>query len=417
MNVIFFVESYFHKPLMNGICVQKVAESLAKEGHSVTVFTSSETVYDLPKQETIEGVQVFRIHRDLRTFLKLYLDAHQKKTSRLLKLFYKFYYLGVHLIHSGCWPLKSVFTPLRYYWCACKHCKEQSPDVIVGTYQHLEEVLAAIRLKKKYRNARLITYTLDAMTGRITPKIRGKEKPARRSIAKWEKYVFAQSDKICVMESHRRHYESGIYDTKTLKKIHYVDVPLLDLHHHDSVAPGLAGNRKRIVYTGLSTRVSGSARYLVDLMPYIEDVEFHLYGAIDNEIRQAIEQSGLENTRIFFHGYIEHSRVKLVLSEADFLATFGSQNACMVSGKVFEYMAMRKPIIAFYQIDEDANIVNLKKYPCALIMKENAQPDQEDVKRLEQFLHKTDFEKIDNTYLREVFFKSTPEAMVQEIIS
>lgn len=417
MNIVFFVESYYHKPFINGICVKKIADSLVNAGHSVTVFTSSENVYDLPCKEIVEGVRVFRIRRDLRTFLRLYLNAHKEKPHVFLKLMNKIYSLWVHMIHSRSWPLKSVFTPLRYYMCARKYCKGQKIDVIVGTYQHIEEVLAAILLKKKYQNAKLITYTLDAMTGRITPKIRGKEEFARRSIAKWEKYVYAQSDKICVMESHRKHYETGKYSDETLRKIRYVDVPLLDLSGGTSTQKNASGKLKRIVYTGVSTRLSGSARYFVKLMPYIQNAEFHLYGAIDEEIQLAIDESRLENIRIFFHGYIDHGQVEKVLAEADFLVTFGSQNACMVSGKVFEYMATGKPIIAFYQIDEDVNIINLAKYPYALIIKENDKDYSVVAQELTEFLDRIDFNRIDKTYLREVFFQSTPEAMVQEILN
>ncbi len=73
VNIVFFVESYFHKPLMNGICVKKVADKLIEDGHNVTVFTSSENVYNIPSEEIVDGVKVFRIRRDLYTFLRLYL--------------------------------------------------------------------------------------------------------------------------------------------------------------------------------------------------------------------------------------------------------------------------------------------------------------------------------------------------------
>lgn len=422
MNVVFFVESYYHKPLMNGVCVKKVADKLVECGHDVTVFSSSENVYDLPKEDVVDGVHVFWMRRDLRTFLRLFLETHKDKPYRLLKLFQRCYHLWVHLIHSQCWPLKSGLTPIRYFFRANKYLKNKKVDTIVGTYLHIEEVLAAIFLKMRHPEATLITYTLDAMTGRETPKLLGNEKFARRSIAKWEKYVFAKSDKICVMESHRAHYQSGLYDEEILKKIRYVDVPLFNAcEFHRNPASQIAvrdtGRRKRIVYTGTSSRATGSAKYLIELLAHIEDAELHLYGRIDDEIREAMHNSGLQEERIFFHGFVDYSEINGILMEADFLATFGSKNACMVSGKVFEYMATQKPILAFYQIDEDVNIVNLSKYPRALMIKEYSRDIQEDVEALEMFLRKSDFEEVDLEYLKKQFFKNDPEAMVQEIVS
>ena len=417
MKIVFFVESYHHKPLMNGVCVKKIADKLVELGHDVTVFTSSENVYALPKEELVDGVHVYRIRRDLRTFLRLFLDTHTNKSYRFLRLFQKCYHFWVYLIHSRSWPLKSVFTPIRYWLCANKYLKGQKIDAVVGTYLHIEEVLAAILLKKSHPEAKLIAYTLDAMTGRLTPKLLGREEYARRSIAKWEKYVFAKSDKICVMEAHRAHYQSGAYDVATLDKIRYVDVPLMDLHECRPNHGREYRVTKRIVYTGTSSQMTGSAKYLIELLRYIENAELHLYGKIDDEIQETMEQSGLKDKRYFFHGYVDHCQIENILLEADFLATFGSQNANMVSGKVFEYMATGKPIIAFHQIDEDVNIVNLRKYPCALIMKENVKDPADAAKDVAQFLNRTDFEKVNHAYLREVFFQSTPEAMVNEILN
>jgi glycosyltransferase involved in cell wall biosynthesis len=384
------------------------------EGHRVTVFTSSENVRGLPKSERVNGADVYRIKRDLVTTLRLYKDSRKRKNP-FLNLFYKLYSIFVAVVMSRRWPQKSVFTPIRYARLAKRVLKGERVDAIVGTYFHIEEVLAAIRLKRVKQEAVMITYTLDALTGRKSPLIFGKEKYARRSIEKWEKYVFDRSDRICVMESHRNHYESGGYSQDVQGKLRYVDVPLLAVKD-EPVSSVCADGIKRIVYTGSASVQTGSPRYMMELLSGMDGVELHMYGATDEAVRELIACSDLTGKTVFHHGFVDHGEVTKALEAADLLVTFGSQNECMVSGKIFEYMSKKKPIVAFYQIEDDANVRYLEKYPNALILKEYGGDPAADAARLRAFILKEDFEKVSNDYLQRTFYKNTPQAMVHEIL-
>lgn len=415
MNIVFFVESYHHNAQMNGICVERVASKLAALGHNVRVFTSSKHVYDIPKYEEIDQVKVFAIKRDLDTFLRLYIK-HDGKRHRFLTFFHKYYAMFIHVIMSRRWPQRSFFTASRYCRIAYKETADEKIDVIIGTYFHIEEVLAAIKLKKKHPEAMLITYTLDAMTGRESPLIFKKPELARRSIEKWEKMVYSVSDKICVMESHRSYYESGNYPPEILKKIRYVEVPLLALDDNNENDSVNNGKNKIIVYTGYASEVTGSPEYLIRLLKNISGVQLHLYGSITDEIKRAIKESGLENKKVFFHGRLEHSEVQKIQKKADYLATFGSVNSCMISGKIFEYFARKKPIICTYKISDDNNIKYLKKYPNSIVIKEDDNNIAEETEKLNCFINRDDFQKIDNKFLIETFWQSTPDAMIEEIL-
>ena len=415
MNIVFFVESYYHNAQMNGICVERVASKLASLGHNVKVFTSSKHVYDIPKYEKIDGVEVYAIKRDLDTFLRLYMK-HDGKKHRILSFFHKYYAMLVHVVMSRRWPQRSFFTASRYFHLSNKKTSNEKIDAIIGTYFHIEEVLAAIKLKKKHPEATLITYTLDAMTGRESPLIFKRPELARRSIEKWEKKVYSMSDKICVMESHREHYEKGNYSSEILKKLKYVEVPLLELNDNLVTKNDNNGKDKIIVYTGCASEATGSPEFLIRLLKNITGVQLHLYGSITEEVQKSIKESGLENKKVFFHGRLEHSEIIKVQEEADYLATFGSVNACMISGKIFEYLARKKPIICTYKIDADKNIEYIRKYPNSIIIRENENNISEETEKLERFINCKDFKKIDNEFLRKTFCKSTPEAMIEEIL-
>lgn len=420
MNIAIFVESYFHDAQMNGICVEKVANKLTEQGHNVVVFTSSKHVYDIPKYEEINGVKVYAIKRDLDTFMRLYIK-HDKKNHRILSFIHKYYAMLVHLTMARFWPLRSVFMPFRYVRLAKKVFKNERIDAIVGTYFHIEEVLAALLLKKHNPQARMITYTLDAMTGRISPVFLKRPSLTRKSIERWEKLVYAKSDKICVMESHRAHYESGNYSQEILDKIRYVDVPLLTLNNSNNISEDMFSKehgegQKIIVYTGCSSQKNGSASYLIHLLKGIENTQLHLYGSVDEEIMSAIHESGLENKRVFFHGRVTHEDVEKLQQSADYLATFGSLNPCMVSGKIFEYFSKKKPIICTYKIEEDSNVPYIKKYPNAIIIKEDNARLFEETVRLNEFINNGTASFISDEYLKSTYWKSTPDAMADEIV-
>ena len=170
-----------------------------------------------------------------------------------------------------------------------------------------------------------------------------------------------------------------------------------------------------MVYTGYSNRDSGSVKYLVELMPFLENVEFHIYGAIDSEITDAIKKTKLLNKKIFFYGYVDYNVVSAAQNTADFLVTAGSINPCMISGKIFDYFGKKKPIIAFYQIENDSNLPYLQKYPNVIFIKDCNENLKTDVERLNRFLQKKDFVEIQDEFLINEFYKNTPTAMAELI--
>lgn len=413
MNVVFLVESYHHKALINGICVKKIAEALVNEGHKVTVFSSSGDERNLPEKEEVNGVKVYRIKRNTLTSIVLYA---KEKQSKCLNKFKDIYAQLRFLTLFWFWPLNSFFTHKRYYKKMRKYLNDEKTDVIVGTYFNLEEVLAAIKFKEKNPDALLITYTLDAMAGRESPVFFRTDKIARKSIQRWERYVLNKTDIFCAMEAHREYFNNTSYPDKIKNKIHYLDIPLLDLSDKDcDLLP--KGEIKNIVYTGATSLQTGSAGYLIELMNEVENAEFHMYGYMGKDVKTILKESKLEGDKVFYHGRITHDEVVKIQQNADFLVTFGSVNPCMISGKIFEYMARKKPIICFYQIENDINIPYLKKYPNVLFINEKSRDKKEDIKKLTEFLNRVDFVDIDNSYLIKEFYKNTPKAMVDEIVN
>ncbi len=415
MNIVFFVESYHHTPLINGVCVKNVVDSLVYLGHTVSVYTTTGNTGYLPKHEVVDGADVFRINRDTLTSC-IKKSSGDGKLTKLWKIVAKQYSRIRNFMMLWKWPLGSFFTAGRYEKCAQKHLKKAKIDVIVGTYFHLEEVLAAIKLKKKHPEAVVMTYTLDAMAGRESPIFFNRADIARKSILKWEKYVLEKTDIFCAMEAHREYFSKSSYPENLIKKVRYVDIPLMCIKNNDNYLDKNKYAKKRIVYTGYTSKTTGSAVYLIKLMEKLHDAELHIYGKMDSEVENALLKSGLLDKKIFFHGYVNHKEVERVQNEADFLATFGSLNTCMISGKIFEYMAKKKPLICTYRLENDINLSYIEKYPNKIIIHENDDNLLGEAKRLNDFINIKKFEDIDDEYLKKEFYNNTPEAMAELIV-
>ena len=253
------------------------------------------------------------------------------------------------------------------------------------------------------------------MTNVNTPTFFKNPNIAKKSIQRWIKYVLEKTDIICPMNSHKPFYESYNFSQRILEKIKYMDIPVLDLKNIKNDVE----NRevKKIVYTGYSTKESGSAKYLVELMPLLKNVELHLYGVIDNEIRAAIDKTKLISDKIFFHGYVDYNTASAAQNDADFLVNFSGVNPFMVSSKVFDYMSKKKPIISFYHTDSHADLYYIEKYPNSIIIKESDNNYSSNAKILNEFLQRDNFLKIEDGFLREIFYKNTPTAMAELIVN
>ncbi len=414
MQFVFFVESYGYGADINGVCVRNVAEELTARGHQVSVFTCITSDNQI-SEETLNGVSVYRMRRDLTSALRA-----RSADSRMYDILYRHYSRFNALLYSvilGRWPQRSVRVPGRYVALARQKLKAE-PDFIVGTYFLIDEVLAALKLEKYYPNAKTAIYLLDSMGGRDNPVLLNRF-DTQKSVLRWEQMAFSQADFILPMEAHRDYIESAGYDEKICSKIHYVDIPLMMLHGGEPEKTDIQRNPDRIqvVYTGYTSRRSGSAESLIQLMEEIPELEFHLYGAMSREVQKMLERSPLKDQRLFFHGRVDNSVAVEAQRKADFLVTFGSNSQCMISGKIFEYMARRKPIISFYQLEDDPNRRYLEKYPDVLFLREGEESFARNAELLREFISGRERPQIHTKELKKIFEENMPGYTADLLVS
>lgn len=412
MFIVFFVESYGKRANINGICVKNIVDVLTKQGHKVMIFTCL-TEQRQSKHEIIDGVDVYRIERDIPSKMMNRMKMKKGKMFSMLTNSYMKVNAFLFYVILNKWPQRSIFTYKKYTKKAKAVLQRSSPDIVVGTYFHIDEVLATLRMKKYFPNAKTIVYMLDAMAGRKNPCF-WKKFDTTRSIRKWEEYCLRKADMVFPMNAHKNHFAKMGYEDDLLEKIHYVDIPLLQTHEIQvNKKQQKHSSKLEVVYTGFSSRMTGSAEHFVHLLEKLPELEFHMYGRVSDEVKDTIESSKIYEKRVFMHGYVDNSLALEAQDNADFLVTFGSCSECMISGKIFEYMSRLKPIICFYQIDEDINLQYLQKYPNAICLREGKEYEEENIKKIKDFTDNNSSRMVNPRELEELFYYNRPEATAE----
>lgn len=412
-KIAFFVESYYRTPDPNGICVKAIADELTNQKNQVYVFTSKRG-YRQPRHEIVYGVNINRFNRSMGYIFKNFGNYYNNLWGKIAKTLSRII-LGLDFrFKCFIWPLNSITLIIKYIISAMNEYKRGKFDVVIGVYLHLEELLSAVYIKNKYPDVKLIIYTLDAMSGRPAPHILGSENITQKSILRWENYIFKKADVICVLESHRKHYDDPSYNNLR-KKLKYMDIPTLKFETIQKSKH--MNNITTLVYTGNSSLINGrDPLYLIEILKKVTYVEFHMYGAVADRVEQLILESGLLNKVVFLHGTVSHEETIKAQSDADFLVNLGSFDQTAIPSKIFEYIVQRKPIISFFKIDDDASIPYLLKYPDSLLIKEDKLFLTKNTENFRRFIHSNDHIAIDSDYLKKNYYNNTPLPMIDEIL-
>lgn len=113
-------------------------------------------------------------------------------------------------------------------------------------------------------------------------------------------------------------------------------------------------NIVNIVYTGTLLE---KLQYQILIDAFVQNiaegvtlpVRIHYYGASSALLFSAARRSGLSLDYFEDHGLVSHQDVLKVMSEADLLVLFGwrgQSGECVVTGKIFDYLCSKTPIIA-----------------------------------------------------------------------
>lgn len=380
----------------NGLCAKAVINELTKRGHDV-VWVCNREVSD---SSDLPSAYYVRIKPRCIDILLARFEGNRLATKIAIAV------NRVGMLRAlRSWPLISK----RYSKRVSRAVAAASldADVVIGAYTQIDAIIASHEAKKGNPRLRFIAWYLDSFTGGYGPRFLDAEEIEQRG-KRWNRQLLENADAVVAMESSRRFHEEHCCDEPWFDKLRFLDLPLLDINETLGLPLNAEPSKtKIIVYAGTLPEGIRSPEFFINVLSFIPDESIRVLFVGDKTNRTLIEARAKDG-RIEMRGRVPHKEASRLLASADFLLTLGNRLANMTPSKIFEYMALRKPIIATYPIDSEPSLPYLERYGDALMLDERGDPSAA-AAQLVGYLD-ADHEPISFDELKTRFWNNTPSA-------
>ena len=269
--------------------------------------------------------------------------------KRLYKLFYKIKY-NLYYRYISLRGLNDVGSHKSKIIKECsKLIRETGIDTLISVSNPFETQEIAFEIKKKYPKIKWYPYMMDSNRNNAV-KIGSREE---------EMTLFKSAEKIFIVPALLNDM-SFCKDFK--EKTEVVDLPIVPSKVKKS-------NRKDgklvFIYAGMFYENIRNPELLLRLFTKLpEDYELHLYFA---GCRETVEKyKEVLGDRLKLNGFVAHDVLEEKISCSDFVVSIGNTVLNQVASKVYDMVAFGKPVLNFYQNEDDISIDHLAKYPICL---------------------------------------------------
>ena len=372
MRLLILVDNYYPTPTIIGVLLHNVASELVSRGHMVDILTVANSSHDYLCEK--DGVRIFRIEADPRLKLQMYAKGHEGDLmGRIAKMAAGFVSKTLKLIHVKQFPLASTSLALRMSQAAMKLHEEESYDLVVASYWPAECAQAAVLIKNIDPKLRCVLFEMDHY-----PPIAIERLPAKTQeyvLRNWVNNVYAQFDSVLRLPGNEQWFNRP--DVKSLSnRIEVIGIPLLkevDNINSDNVRFYDSKFEGDWIYTGsldngLYNPVPVVETFLRMSQRGLSKLVFVGSSNADDSMRRYCSECEVKTSGLIsLHGFMPHDELIEVMRKAKVLISIKSANR--ISGKIFEYMGMKKPIIHFSGCEDDPDVAYLEKYPLSLIVR------------------------------------------------
>lgn len=359
MKVLFVVTAFYPEQAIGSIRVTKLAKYLQEQGVSITVVSLAPPPW-AATDETLHFEGLERMRWDVIDQSKMFKIVFQKARVSAIGTGSANSGMSTWTTHASLknWlrsTAQLIYTLLKAIdWSivvrkhAQKHLVNESFDFIFCSYPSFASPLSGMQLKRLGVGNNLIIDFRDPI---VIPETGG------LFVKKWlqRRMLRAADLRLYVSEGVKRHINGNAGTHLDLVASNGFDL-------QDSVEPKLAAPLKspdkalRFVYTGAMYGGKRDIRPIFKALANIlatsnykpEQFVFYYAGSEIEVFRSQAEEFGLQD-RVHDHGLLSRSSALALQQQADvcLLATWNSASEQgVLTGKVFEYIMLKKPIVA-----------------------------------------------------------------------
>lgn len=268
-----------------------------------------------------------------------------------------------------------------------------------------------VRLKNKYPYLNWVIYELDPYAYNLVLKF-----PKILFFYRYilENEVFNKAD--CIMLTHELYdqYSKNIF-SKYIFKCKNIGIPLMKIYNESNAK--VDQKTCSAVYIGSFYKRIREPDYMLEILAKvsnaIEGFQMHIIGPSPDSI--PFEYMEKYRGKLFIHGRVSQEKVLEALSKADIMINIGNRVNNQLPSKILEYIGMGKPIINFYSIMDDTSNKYLEYYPSALLIKQDHEIADENIKKIINFTVEYNGTRIPKEKLRDLYREDLIDTVTDKI--
>lgn len=268
--------------------------------------------------------------------------------------------------------------------------QSENIDVVFSICNPFQSHLAALKFKKTNPDLKFVTYTVD-------PFVKGSQFKGfkLKKALKMEKDVYENSNHNFVSEeifdTERNKFESILHKTEVLPYALFNIQKTLTSGYFDK-------NKVNLVYAGNFYNKIRNPKFMLESILDLNDdrVVLHLYsgGECQDLVNYYVKKS---KGKFIKHKMVSHFEIVDIMNSCDFLVSVSNNVKEFQPSKTFEYVAIGKPIINFYEGDNIDQVFS--KYPlCIQLSNKKNQLDELKFFIDNSFNKKLSFDEIEKIY-------------------
>ena len=402
-KLVMIVGAYYPNPSPTG----KVADqyiSLIKDQYDISVICigknkdNKEYNFRYKKVYELANWRNYRIH--------YFTSIIREKKNLFIKAFLKL----IVLCMKGYGKIQTLLfcnNNLRWFYTKSfktlkKINKKEGIDVVFSVSAPFSSHLAARKFKLTYPSVRWVSFTVDSFSAQNRSSLR------YNRILKTEKKILQISD-----------LNFASYDIIKVGAVfndcHLVakELPYL-LEIHDDVfnkRKEVNHNCIKLVYAGRFYLKLREPDFMLKVISCISKVKLSIYseGQCETIINNYSSQS---KTNIKRYNMVPIDVMEAIYNDSDVFVSVGNNSQEFQPSKIYEYIAMGKPVIHFYYSNHRDSI--LDKYPLALQIEIG---DSEAKNKIELFLNEKIDERISSDNIRKIYANNMEDRIKELLLS